>query len=80
MKITAVHYGIQKEGGSANITKVKLDNGTIISIEEAIEMCRRGELPECTVGRTRGVDSHETLRAAKDDYEDNNLSSLPRFE
>ena len=69
-EIVAVH----KEEG--NISSVKLDNGTILSKEEAIELTKHGGIKDMNVGR-RG--SRETLR--KNPVEDANqcLSNMPRF-
>lgn len=57
MNIVGVHY---EEGSIAN---VKLDNGKIVDIGQAIELCKGGNLPGYHVGSTRNDSSnvHETL-------------------
>lgn len=69
-EIVAVH----KEEG--NIAAVKLDDGTILSKAEAIELTKQGGIKDCNVGR-RG--SRETLRRNPVDDPSKSLSNLPRF-
>ena len=73
MDIIGVHY----ENGA--ITKVKLANGNIATIGQAIELCRRGDLPGYHIGSTRNDSSsvHETL--VSDRGPKVNLSDMPRF-
>lgn len=68
--IIAVH----KEDG--NIAAVKLDDGTILSKQEAIELTKQGGIKDVNVGR-RG--SREILRSNPINDAGQSLSNLPRF-
>ena len=69
-EIVAVHM---EEG---NLAAFKLDDGTILSKTEAIELTKRGGIKDCNVGR-RG--SRETLRRNPVEDASKSLTNLPRF-
>ena len=69
-EIVAVHM----EDG--NLAAFKLDDGTILSKTEAIELTKRGGIKDCNVGR-RG--SRETLRRNPVEDASKALTNLPRF-
>ncbi len=67
-KITAV----QKSGST--VTGYQLDNGRIVSKEEAINMCRSGNLSGVGISTNQGT---EYLKSLPDSDQSNNLDSLP---
>ncbi len=67
-KITAV----QKSGST--VTGYQLDNGKIVSKEEAINMCRNGNLSGVGISTNQGT---EYLKSLPDQNLSNNLDSLP---
>ena len=69
-EIVAVHM----EDG--NLAAFKLDDGTILSKAEAIELTKAGGIKDCNVGR-RG--SRETLRKNPVEDASKALTNLPRF-
>lgn len=71
--IIGVHY----DTGAKEITKVKLDDGTIVSKQEAINMAERGQIADVIIGGDRA--GGKTLRARPDDDLSNNLLNLPKF-
>jgi len=70
-QVIGVHY----EGDE--ITKFKLDDNCIYSLQEAISMAKNGEIANVIVGKARS--NRETLRSRNDGDLDNNFSNLPRF-
>ena len=71
--IVAVHY----EGSV--ISEVQLNDGSIISADEAIKLVESNKIGGVNTGATRGTDPHKTLRSMPDGDPSNNLSNLPRF-
>lgn len=59
-----------------NLAAFKLDDGTILSKAEAIELTKQGGIKDCNVGR-RG--SKETLRRNPVEDASKALTNLPRF-
>ena len=72
MNITAVR---RNENGDNK--EFKLDNNKIVSMEEAIKMCERGELPEYNVGTSKA--GTKFIRGNADGNASNNLDNLPTF-
>ncbi len=67
-KITAV----QKSG--SNVTGYQLDNGKVVSKEEAINMARSGKISGVGIATNQGT---EYLKTLPDADPSNNLDSLP---
>ena len=55
----------------------KLDNGKVVSLEEAIDMCKNGDLPDYNVGTSKSGTNY--LRGNADGDESNNLDSMQTF-
>ncbi|ASW43577.1 hypothetical protein BEN51_08800 [Clostridium isatidis] len=72
MKITAV-----KKDSNGTITEYKLDNGTVINQEQAIQMAENHQLEGCNVGTARNGKKY--IRSNADGDESNNLDQLPTF-
>lgn len=72
MKVTAV-----KKDSNGVITEYKLDNGSVINQEQAIQMAETKELEGCNVGTARNGKRY--IRSNADGDESNNLDQLPTF-
>lgn len=72
-KIAKVRYDVADH----EITMVQFDNGSEVSISDAIAMAKRGDIQGVNVGRAR--DGRETLRSYPDGDPANNLVNLPKF-
>lgn len=55
----------------------KLDNDQIVSVKQAINLCKKGELPGYNIGRSKS--GSEFIRGNADGDENNNLDKLPTF-
>ena len=71
-KIVAVR---KDENGVIN--EYKLDNGSIIGVEQAVQMTKDGQIGDCNVGKTK--DGKEVIRSNRDNDSSNNLDNLPIF-
>ncbi|WP_186429260.1 DUF3892 domain-containing protein [Clostridium sp. BSD9I1] len=60
------------------IVSYKLDNGEILSREQAISMAKEGGIKGVSVSTSRK--GEEYLRSLPDDDESNNLKNLPNIE
>ncbi|MBE6066813.1 MAG: DUF3892 domain-containing protein [Clostridium lundense] len=60
------------------IVSYKLDNGEILSRDQAISMAKEGGLKGVSVAKSRK--GEEYLRSLPDDDESNNLKNLPSIE
>lgn len=60
------------------IVSYKLDNGEILSREQAISMAKEGGIKGVSVSTSRK--GEEYLRSLPDDNESNNLKNLPSIE
>ncbi|MBM7870799.1 hypothetical protein JOC70_002293 [Clostridium pascui] len=60
------------------IVSYKLDNGEILSRDQAISMAKEGGLKGVSVAKSRK--GEEYLRSLPDDDESNNLKNLPNIE
>lgn len=60
------------------IVSYKLDNGEVLSRDQAISMAREGGLKGVSVSTSRN--GEEYLRSLPDDDESNNLKNLPSIE
>lgn len=60
-----------------DLVSYKLEDGTVIDVAQAVEMCEAGQLPDYRVGVSRA----DTLfiRNVSDGDPSNNLDNLPRF-
>lgn len=72
MKITAV-----KKDEKGTIQQYKLDNGTTVDINKAIQMVKNNEIENCNVFTTRN--GSESIRSNNDGDPSNNLDNLPTF-
>lgn len=72
MKIVAVRKNEQGDN-----EEFKLDNGSVIGMSEAIEMCNNGELPDYNVGTSRS--GSQFIRGNADGDASNNLDNMPSF-
>ena len=72
MKITAVR---KDENGT--IQQYKLDNGSTIDVNQAIQMVKNNEIENCNVFTTRN--GSEAIRSNNDGDPSNNLDNLPTF-
>ena len=64
---------LTKEGSSA-AAGYKLSNGETVSVEEAVQMAKNGEIKDVTVSSRNG---EEFLRSYPDGDDSNNLRDLP---
>lgn len=71
-KITKV-----RKNDEGDITDVMLEDGSVVSLEEAIQMSKNDELDGVNVGRSRS--GTEFLRADPDGDTNNNLDNMPTF-
>lgn len=69
-KITKV-----RKNPDGDITDVMLENGNVYSINEAIDLARKGMLEGVNVGRAKN--GREYLRSNPDGNEGNNLDNMP---
>lgn len=60
------------------IVSYKLDNGEILSRDQAISMAKEGGLKGVSVAKSRKGEQY--LRSLPDDDESNNLKNLPNIE
>lgn len=67
-----------QEDKDYDIKAVKLDDGSIHQIEEAIQMVKNEQIEGVNVGKDKL--GKETLRSNPDGDPTNNLKNLPRFE
>jgi len=65
--------GRREDENGAN-THYRLSDGRIVTREEAVEMCRDGELPDYHIYETDGV---EYLRDNPDTEESDNIDNQP---
>ena len=72
MKVVAV-----KKDGAGSITDYKLDDGSVISRDEAINMVESGQLEGYNV--TVAKNGVKAIRTKPDDTMTNNLDNLPTF-
>lgn len=71
MKIVAV------KKDKDDICSVKLDDGSVYELNQAINMAKDGKIEGVNVGKDKL--GRETLRSNPDGDESNNLSNLPEF-
>ncbi|MGV3025798.1 DUF3892 domain-containing protein [Clostridium thermobutyricum] len=64
---------LTKEGSSA-AAGYKLSNGETVSVEEAVQMAKNGEIKDVIVSSRNG---EEYLKSSPDGDENNNLKDLP---
>lgn len=55
----------------------KLEDGKVVSLDEAINMCERGELPDYNVGTSKS--GSKFIRGNADGESSNNLDQMPTF-
>lgn len=72
MKITAV-----KKDENGTIQQYRLDNGTTVDVNQAIQMVKNKEIKNCNVFTTRN--GSEAIRSNNDGDPSNNLDNLPTF-
>ncbi len=72
MKITAV-----KKDENGTIQQYKLDNGTTVDVNQAIQMVKNNEIENCNVFTTKS--GSEAIRSNNDGDPSNNLDNLPTF-
>lgn len=65
-----------RKNGDGTIAQYKLEDGTILDAEQAVEATALGKIEGCSVFTTR--DGHESIRSARGHY-DYALRSLPEF-
>lgn len=73
MKIVAV-----KQDKGQDIEAVKLDDGSVHQLADAIAMAKNNQIEGVNVGKDRL--GRETLRSYPDGDPSNNLANLPKFE
>lgn len=75
MKIVGVRYK------NRVVEQVKMDDGKVLTVENAIGAAQRGWIQGFHVGTTRhdSNNPHLTLVSNSDGERSNNLSNLPRF-
>ena len=61
------------------ITDFKLNDGRVLSKEEAVNVCKREGIIGVNVGRTRGEHPREILRANPTNDPSKALENLPEF-
>lgn len=66
-----------RKNKDGDFSDFKLDNNQEVSLKDAINLAKNGNIENVIVGTTK-TGSHY-LRAKKDDNENNNLSDLPNF-
>lgn len=66
-----------KKNQDGDITDVKLDNGSQVSIQQAIDMTRNNQIEGMIVGKAKN--GRETLRSQPNNTPEDNLSNLPTF-
>lgn len=71
-KIVAV-----SKNSDGDLVQFKLDDGTIINLAQAIDMCEQGLLPDYRVGVSRA--DTQFIRNVGDGDPTNNLDNLPTF-
>lgn len=72
MKIIAVQ---KDEHGT--IQQYKLDNGTVVGVDQAIQMVSNEEIENCNVFKTKS--GSQAIRSNNDGDPSNNLDNLPTF-
>lgn len=72
MEIVAV-----KKNEDGDNIEFKLDNEQVVSLEEAINMCENGELPNYNVGTSKSGTKY--IRGNADGDKGNNLDSMETF-
>lgn len=55
----------------------KLEDGKVVSLDVAINMCERGELPDYNVGTSKS--GSKFIRGNADGESSNNLDQMPTF-
>ena len=71
-KIVAV-----RKDGNGVINEYKLDDGSIIGVEQAVQMTKQEQIENCNVGKTKY--GKEIIRSDRDGDPSNNLDNLPAF-
>ena len=66
-----------RKNNEGDITDVMLEDNTVLTVSEAIQMARNNGLEGVNVGRSRA--GTEFLRGAADGDPTNNLDNLPTF-
>lgn len=72
MKIVAV-----QKNNQGTIQQYKLDNNTVVGLEQAIQMVKDKQIENCNVFTTRN--GSEAIRSNNDGDQSNNLDNLPTF-
>ena len=67
-----------KKNQDGDITDVRLDNGSQVTIGQAIDMAKANEIQGVIVGKARG--GRETLRSQPNNTPADNLDNLPTFQ
>ena len=73
LAIVAVRYG------SNGISHVQLNDGQVLTVEEAFPLVEQKIIAGVHTGGSRGANPHKTLVSNPDGDSTNNLSNLPRF-
>lgn len=73
MRITAI-----KETKDYTIEAVQLDDGSVHSLEDAIQMAKNGQIEGVSVAESKNGSA--TLRSTPDGDPSNNLKNLPRIQ
>lgn len=66
-----------KKNQDGDITDVRLDNGSQVSIQQAIGMAKQNQIEGVIVGKARS--GRETLRSQPNNTQEDNLDNLPTF-
>lgn len=72
MEIVAV-----RKDNSGTITQYKLNDGTVINHEQAVDMTENGEIDGCNITTARN--GLKSIRSNPDGDPSNNLDNLPVF-
>lgn len=59
------------------IQEYQLCDGTVLGVDEAVQMVKNNEISNCNVGRTK--DGKDVIRSNPDGDPSNNLDNLPTF-
>ena len=66
-----------KRNEDGDNTEFKLDNGSVVTMEEAIKMCEKGDLPNYNIGTSKA--GTKFIRGNADGDKSNNLDNMPTF-
>lgn len=66
-----------RKNGDGDITNVMLEDGTVYSLDEAIQLTEQGNISGVNVGRSKS--GTDFLRSDPDGDTSNNLDQLPTF-